>query len=208
MAEKQHTGSVSVAPLDSLTPDHSLYQSEDREPRQSWNKSSQTSEATVASRSSKDAELLDTTKALQQFQKIRGRIEDPDTIRKNSAKWKKWKEDNETHVDTLKRLRTWVEFTSADSLKWFSMITRGKWKFGLPESGDLESLACHYFPCIGDLRVRVIDFGDGQTHSDETTLKDIHRCERLVLVPMPSFLLTFYAPVIQEKPQWAQVRWM
>jgi hypothetical protein len=202
--------------LESLTPDDfqvdalesPSHRSEDRDSSHSRNNSSLTnaisfspSSATaaqsdyniledVASDPSKNAELLDTTKALQQFSRIRQRIEDPITIEKSRDKWKKWKEDNETHVATLEMLRAWVTFTSADNLERFSMITRDKkWNFNLPEPDDLKSLARHYFPCLGDLRVRVIDFGDECTHREETTLKEIHRCERLLFVP--SFLLTF-----------------
>lgn len=214
MTEKQDD--ITLAPPRSLTPDDSqadalespLHRSEDSNSSHSRNDSSLTnatcfppssttttqSEYNVfengASDSSKNAELLDTTQALQQFSKIRQRIEDPIAIEKNRDKWKKWKEDNEVHVTTLEMLREWVAFTSADNLGRFSMITRDKkWSFNLPEPDELKSLARHYFPCLGDLRVRIIDFGDGCTHREETTLKEIHRCKRLLLIP--SFPLTY-----------------
>lgn len=152
------------------------------------------------------SELLDTTKVLQQFGKVKKRIEDKERIKKNSAQWQKWKQDNEAHEPTLTRLRAWAEFTSADKLSRLSMVARGKLDCSMPNDDDLESLAHHHFPCVSDVRVRIIDFGDGRTQKHDITLKEIDPCKRLV--PAPSFLLTFRAPVIREKPSWVQVRWM
>ena len=217
MTEEQHD--VTTAFLGSLMPNDSRVdtvqsspkRSEDSESSQSRNNSSVTNATSLSpssitapqsnynfsedgtSESSGHVELLDTTKALQQFSKIRQRIEDPITIEKNRDKWKKWKEDNEMHVTTLDMLKAWVAFTSADNLERFSMITRGKWNFDLPEPDELKSLARHYFPCLGDLRVRIIDFGDGRAHREETTLKEIHRCKSLMTLYQASYLLCLYS---------------
>lgn len=137
--------------------------------------------------------LLDTTKVLQQFGKVRERIEDKEHIKKNNAQWQKWKQHNEAHADTLTRLRAWDQFPSAN-------------KFTRLNDHELESLALHHFPCVGDVRVRIIDFGHGRTQKHDITLKEIDSCKRRV--PAPNFLLTFRASVIKEKPSWAQVRWM
>ncbi|KAF2431559.1 hypothetical protein EJ08DRAFT_586952 [Tothia fuscella] len=65
----------------------------------------------------------------------------------------------------LERLRKWEVACQAGL---FSRLTSGQ-RHKKPSDAELERLALHYFPARGDLRVRIVDYGNGFARTHEAT---------------------------------------
>jgi len=121
-------------------------------------------------------ELLDTTETLQRFQTIKNRLQrHRDQIANTLESWVEENEDTPEDA-ILKKLRDWAEYASANSHGRFNLFTHGKLPTSLPDHADLQSLARHHFPCLGDLKVRIIDFSYGYARRHQTTLQNIDKC--------------------------------
>jgi hypothetical protein len=113
-------------------------------------------------------EPLCTTKTLQNFSAVRQRNQRRRLTKDDDPEIK------EVHemAPLLQRLRDWRDSKDSGLLSWLTTRRQPR-----PPDDELEKLALHYFPARGDLRVRVIDYGNGWARPHQArTLGEVANC--------------------------------
>jgi hypothetical protein len=114
-----------------------------------------------------------TTTTLQNFSRIRQRNQQRKGIKDDDP----WIEEDREVAPLLRKMRAWRDSTNGGLSSLFSSNRQSR-----PPDDELEKLALHYFPTRGDLRVRVIDFGNGWAKMHEArTLGEVMNGELLLL---------------------------
>jgi hypothetical protein len=112
-----------------------------------------------------------TTTTLQNFSRVRQRNKQ----RKGTKDDDPWIEEDQKVAPLLQKLRAWRDSKNREISRLFTSRRQTR-----PRDDELEKLALHYFPARGDLRVRIIDFGNGWAKMHEArTLGEVVNCEEL-----------------------------
>lgn len=143
---------------------------------------------TATPRLGSDETVVSSKKVLTEFRKVASR--DPEGEKRRLEKLERYRAENQDQRDVYNRLKDWadsqVETTKGIIPRW--LYSRGK-KTSLPKTEELLTLARHYYPPRGELRVHVCDFGQGHAEHTEITLGQIEE-------------------YWQVKPEWVDVRWI
>ena len=115
-----------------------------------------------------------TTKVLEHFEKVVSRGTNRE--RKNDT-LDYYKITNQRQRQTLDRLKQWADAAIRPSIDWVLSFALKCYRRPLrPDDEELITLARHFYPLRGELRVHVCDFGDDHAEHFETKLAEIERC--------------------------------
>ncbi|KAI9794126.1 MAG: hypothetical protein M1833_000438 [Piccolia ochrophora] len=163
-------------------------------------KFSSTTEKSISEESSADVVGMDDR--LMNFEKVVSQMaeNDPSQATEKYQKQKARKDAADEHHQTLKKLREWAKEKDKRASLWsggtistlhaaLCMLFRTDRRHPPPEQDRLVSMAHHYFPPLGHIKIEVCDFGPNRADHFTANLGDVQN-------------------IMGGKPAWATVRWI
>ena len=140
------------------------------------------------SRLTSDETVVSSKKVLTNFEKVAGRDNEGDTLRRKQLL--RYNTENNRQRSVYERLKTWADTEVRDITHVVLSLAFNSYnREPLPRTEELVKLVQHYYPPRGQLKVQVCDFGEGRAEHKEITLGEVEE-------------------YWQQKPEWADVRWI